>query len=514
MNRWIVLLLCLVATVAGGTELSFAPVFNNGAVLQCEMPVNVWGSAGPGETVTVSFAGQKKEAVADADGRWKVQLDPMPPSSEPRTLAAVSSIGNQKSEIANVVVGEVWLATGQSNMVVPLRNTTGGEQRLKMTIPEIRFVKVPQQAGLPPRPFSAEQLAWKTFEPGPNSGIAAVAFYFAEQLQKEVGRTVGIIQSSYGGTPCQAWTPMRALDEKPELKYYAEAVRKAVAAGKSREEWMAEVSASEKWQTAMKKWNQTKEGPRPVNPGEGDPGNPWSQKSPTVLYENMITPLVPYTARGIIWYQGEANASKPDEYRVLFPAMINAWREVWQRPGMPFLFVQLAAYGHPTQDWSGLRAAQAFTRDTVPQTGMALAIDCGEEKNIHPAAKQPVGERLARLALNQVYGRNTACRGPLFQTLEKNGTSLRIVFQYSENGLKTSDGKQEVSGFEVAGADGKFYLAQARIASKDTVELTCAQVPQPEAVRYAWASWIEPPVTLQNGAGLPIEPFYQKVFNN
>lgn len=511
MRKIICLSMVLILVSLAHAELFFAPIFNDGAVLQCEMPVNIWGKADPGATVTVSFAGQEKRTVASGGGEWKLQLDPMAPSSEPRKLTATSSIGNQQSSIGNVLIGEVWLATGQSNMVMPLNNSHGGEDRLKMTLPNVRFTKVPQQTGLPPKPFSAEQLAWHTFEPGPNVQIAAVAFYFAEHLQMNVGGVVGIIQSSYGGTPCEAWTPAWALDEKPELKYYAEAVRKAATIGKSKEEWLAEADSPAKYKQALAQWNIKKEGPRPAAPAAVDPGNPWSSKSPTVLFENMIVPLIPYTARGVIWYQGEGNSGKPDEYRILFPAMIEAWRKVWNSPERPFFFVQLAAYNHPNQDWPGLRAAQTFTRDTVKNTGMALAIDCGEKENIHPRAKQPVGERLARLALDQVYGQKVVARGPDFKNMKVQEGRVLVEFFYTADGLKTSGGKADVPGFEVAGADGKFYPAPTHIIAKDKVELTCVEVPKPISVRYAWHNWVEPPVTLENSAGLPAEPFAETV---
>ncbi|MCF7864293.1 MAG: hypothetical protein K9L89_05850, partial [Kiritimatiellales bacterium] len=372
---------CLLAGGVYAAELSFAPIFNDGAVLQCEMPVNVWGKADPGATVTLSFAGQEKSAVADASGKWMLQLDPMASSSEPRTLAVVSQVSGFRFQVSNVVVGEVWLATGQSNMVVPLRNTDGGEERLAMTLPDIRFVKVPQQTGLPvEKEFTAADLTWKNFAPSANQDIAAVAFYFAEQIQKNTGRRVGIIQSSYGGTPCEAWTPAWALDAKPELKYLADAIRKGTTSGKTKEQWLAESKAFHEFWLARREWAKTKTGSAPEAVPQPGPDNPWDSKSPTVLYENMITPLVPYTARGVVWYQGESNSGKPDEYRVLFPTMIEAWRKVWDRPDWPFFFVQLSAYNHPSQDWPGLRAAQSFTRDTVPHTGMALAIDLGKRK--------------------------------------------------------------------------------------------------------------------------------------
>lgn len=479
-------------------EVRFAPIFNDGTVLQCEMKVNIWGCADPGEAVTVSFAGQSKTAIADPSGKWMLQLDPMPASAEPRELIVRSSIGSHQSSIRNVVVGEVWLATGQSNMAVPLRNTLSGPEWLEKTIPEIRFVRVPQTFGLPvKKQFTPEDLKWNNFEPGPNGQIAAVAFYFAEKIQAETGRQIGIIQSSYGGTPCQAWTPAWALNEHPELKYYTEAVRAAQEAGKSEEEWM-----------------KTKEGTHPKNPGPQDLGNPFSPKTATTLYENMIVPLVPYTARGVIWYQGEANAGKPDEYRILFPAMIDAWRTAWSRADWPFLFVQLAAYEQKNSDWAAQRAAQTFTRDTVPHTGMAVSIDCGEKTNIHPKKKQPVGERLARLALADVYGKNIVARGPTSQALEKTKAGLCVIFQGSEAGLETSDGKPAVPGFEAAGADGVFHTVQAKIISTNSVELTCAEVSNPVLVRYAWANWPEPPVTLQNSAGLPAEPFSVNLKND
>lgn len=507
MMKWLFVVLLMPTLV--WAKPSFAPVFNDGAVLQCEMPVNIWGTADPGETVTVEFAGQTKSGVASDSGQWMVVLDPLKASAEPRTLTASSSIGNHQSKIDNVLVGEVWLATGQSNMVMPLRSSHGGEERLAMTIPEIRFVKVPQQTGLPSKAFTAEQLAWKTFEPGPNNEIAAVAFYFAEHLQKNVGGVVGIVQSSYGGTPCQAWTPLWALEAEPELKYYADAVREGLASGKSRAELEEEVRRFQRQTAAWKKWiRQGRSGEKPPTPERPSMQNHCYQQSPVTLYENMITPIVPYTAHGIIWYQGEGNAGKPEEYRILFPAMINAWRTVWQRPDMPFFFVQLAAYGHPTQDWPALRAAQTFTRDTVAHTGMALAIDCGDEKDIHPRAKQPVGERLARLALADVYGQDVVCRGPRFQSLEKDDGTIRVIFQTLESPLETSDGKPEVPGFEAAGPNGEFKPVAARIVSDDAVELAADS--DTLSVRYAWHNWIEPPVTLQNRAGLPAEPFMKK----
>jgi len=489
--------------------VDLAPLFNDGCVLQSGMPVNVWGHAQPGAKVTVSFGGQEKSASSDPKGRWQLQLDPLEVSLEPRTLTASS--GGRVSSVKDVLVGEVWIASGQSNMEWPLAVSDGGQTDLSGDFSDLRFVKVPLQTGLPPAPMSARQLKWRAFEPGLKSEFSAVAFYFAGELRKQVGAPVGIIQSSVGGTPAQAWTPLPTLENRPELKHHADAILGGLASAKQPAQWMAENTSFRHYMRERGLWMRTKNGPAPKPVPPPGPDNPWSQQSPTVLYDNMIVPLTSYTARGVIWYQGEGNTTTPGEYRILFPALIAAWREAWQQPEMPFLFVQLAGFGEldgkpPRGDWPGLRAAQAFARDTVPNTGMAVAIDVGQKDDIHPKLKKPVGERLARLALAQVYGRDIAARGPLLTKAEKQGRTIHLSFDHAGSGLKASDGKSGVPGFEVAGADANFPPATARIAGTATVELTGAEVPAAAAVRYAWQAWVEPAVTLQNSEGLPAEP--------
>jgi sialate O-acetylesterase len=503
-----ILIALLAAWLPSGAlaEIRFAPIFNDGAVLQCEMETKLWGEADPGAEVAVGIDGKEiAKASADGGGKWMVALPAQAPGGPHRIEA---SAGADRAGIADVWFGEVWLASGQSNMAMNLSFSHGGEERMKMALPEIRFVKVPPRLGLPPeREFTPADLAWKTFGPGPSGEIAAVAFYFAEKLQPAVGRKVGIIQSSWGGTPCEAWTPLDALDAKPELKHYADEIRAGLASGKSAADWKAEAGDFWKKQNAFREWAKKKEGPAPENPKPIGKQNPFWQQSPTVLFENLIVPLIPYTARGAIWYQGEGNAGNPQEYRVLFPAMIASWRERWGRPDWPFFFVQLAAFGTQNGDWAGLRDAQRYTRDTLPHTGMAVAIDCGDKTDIHPWAKQPVGERLALLALDQVYGQKIASRGPSFAGAKREGARLLISFDHVGEGLETADGKPEVPGFEIAAASGEFHPAKAKIASGGTVELSCDAVVEPARARYAWAAWVEPPVTLRNSAGLAAEPF-------
>lgn len=499
-------LACWLACPVAAEILRFAPIFNEGVVLQCEMAVNVWGSAAPGARVELRLDGRAAAAaVANRDGRWLAVL-PAQGAGGSHTLEAAA--GAEVTKVSEVWFGEVWLASGQSNMVQPLRNSHGGEERLALTLPEIRLVRVPERKGLPvDRELTAEDLAWRVFSPPQNRQIAAVAFYFAERLQQATGRKIGIVQSSFGGSHAHVWTPLWALEERAELRHYAAAERKSKAAGKSKEQWLKEVADFEAFYQAEQRWRKTGEGTPPVPVPRPGQENPYSSVYPSTLYENMIVPLVPFTMRGVIWYQGEANAGGPAEYRVLFPALIRAWRQTWGRADWPFLFVQLASYNASAGDWPGLRAAQAFVRDTVPHTAMALAIDCGEMEEIHPRSKQPVGARLAQLALAQVYGQEVVSRGPLLDKVTAEKGRVRVDFRYCEKGLRTSDGKKEIPGFEVAGIDGKFQAAQARAVGPSTIELVNEAIPEPVAVRYAWAAWVEPPVTLQNGAGLPAEPF-------
>lgn len=489
--------------------LGFAPILNDGAVLQCEMPANIWGNASPDAEIEVKLDGQAiAKSAADPDGRWRVAL----PAQEPGGPHIIEvAAGSESAKLNDVWFGEVWLASGQSNMQWPLAGSSGGEEFAQAKIPEIRFVTVPMKTGLPvEKEFTSKELAWQNFQPGSHHKISGVAFFFAQKLQPAVGRRIGILQSAVGGTPCEAWTPITVLESVPELSPLAEKIKQGIAK-KTSAEWKAEHDAYVETHRVYAQWKKTRQGPEPEKPKPPGQDNPYFTQSPGVLYANMIDPLVPYTTRGVIWYQGEGNAGKPDEYRVLFPAMIKGWREAWKQPDWPFLFVQLAGFGKdmPSADfWPKLRAAQTWTRDKVPNTGMAIAIDCGEEMDIHPKAKQPVGERLALLALNQVYGQDLAARSPAL----KNATGLaegrvRVVFEHCAEGLKSSDGKAEIPSFALAGSDGKFQPASARITGPDTIELECPTVPNPASVRYAWVNWPQPPLTLQNSVGLPAEPF-------
>lgn len=509
-------LLCLLIVLVLPMSLhsaapAFAPIFTRGAVLQCEMPASAWGAADPGSEISIRLDGTPVATTQTAsDGRWQAAIPAQEPGG-PHSLEVHD--GNSSAKIEDVWFGEVWIASGQSNMVWPLRSSEGGPKASARTIPDIRFVIVPQRTGLAAaQKLTTAELAWKEFAPPANSEFSAVAFFFADRIREETGRRVGILQTAVGGTPAQAWVPLKALVTEPSLAAWAEEARRAASLRMTPEEHEKEMEAlREAHRHAMAQWkkDQTKPKPRPPAPPAG---SPFGTKTATVLWENMVAPLVPYTARGVIWYQGENNAVEPDKYRILFPTLISSWRQAWDRPDWPFLFVQLSAVEKeqgrlpPPEDWPGLRAVQSFTRDTVPHTGMAVAVDVGERDDIHPKFKKPVGERLARLALAQVYGRKMATRGPLMTKAVKQDGMITATFDHTGAGLQTSGGKPEVPGFEVAGDDGKFHPATARLGGPATVEITCTEVPAPAVIRYAWRPWIEPPVTLQNSDGLPAEP--------
>ena len=493
-------------------ELLFAPLINDGVVLQRDMPVNIWGSAVPGEKLEILLNGKKQsETITDNGGKWLVVMQPHS-AGGPYILKARTL--RDSITVKDVYFGEVWLAAGQSNMVQNLNNTEGGKERLATTVEELRFVIVPQKTGLPVESeLTSEELSWKTFTPRANNQIAAVAFFFAEYMLPYIGCKIGIIQSSYGATPAQAWTPLHALDACPELKYYGDFVREGLLGERTKKDFLFEIEEYNRWNTDMRKWRESKEGAQPKNPGPISESNLYSRKTPVVLYENMIKPLIPFTARGVIWYQGEGNAGKPDEYRILFPAMINAWREAWNRPDWPFFFVQLSAFSHPVNDWPALRAVQAYVRDTLPFTGMAITIDKGEKDNIHPRYKQPVGERLARLALAHVYGKEIVSRGPVYNCIDNIEGEVIVNFNYTGRGLQSTSGELFIPGFELAASDSIFYPAKAEISSLNTIKISSEKVDVPAFVRYGWHNWIEPPLTLINSEGLPAEPFLFSFLN-
>jgi sialate O-acetylesterase len=480
---------------------AMASPFSDHMVLQRDKPVTIWGTALAGQTVRVRFGGQVKETTTDQNRRWRVTLDPMPASADPRNLIAeaLGEFGG-KQDFSDVLVGEVWLASGQSNMEFDVRGCIDGPAVAAATqLPGVRFLLVPRRGETTPQDTIALP-AWKPATNAQDVGsFSAVAFFFARQLHERLGVPVGVIQSAFGNTPAEAWTSMEILSGVPVLK-------------QGMEEDFANLAAIDA---------------DPVK--AADPARfilPFARTGS--LFNAMINPIVPYTIRGAIWYQGESNAFRADYYSTLLPMMIADWRARFGQGDFPFYLVQLANYYDPvaeppptnirtTDDWvARLREAQVIVTKTVPNTAMAVAIDIGE-KDIHPKNKQDVGDRLARVALARTYDlKDVEYESPVYASMERQGAAMQVKFEGCPSGLMVGSKigleptqetpEAKLSQFAIAGVDRKFVWADARVEGKDTVLVSSPAVPEPVAVRYAWS--INPEgANLYGKNGLPASPF-------
>ncbi len=467
----ILALALLTLAAAPRAEVRLHALFGDHMVLQRDIAAPVWGTAAPGEEVVVSIAGQKKAARADAEGKWMVRLDPM-------KAGGPHEMGVGSATLRNVMVGEVWICSGQSNMAMTVQRAANPEEEIAAAKhPKIRLFTVPRRpADAPQRDVEG---SWAECSPETVGGFSAVGYYFGRDLLKALDVPVGLIHTSWGGTAAELWTRRGVLEadadfkglfeaHEARLKNYAAAAEKAKAQGK----------------------------PAPRRPGPG----------PAQLYNGMIAPLIPCAIRGAIWYQGESNASRAAQYRRLFPAMIANWREDWGQGDFPFLFVQLANFQARQEEpgesaWAELREAQLMTLP-LPRTGMAVIIDVGEEKDIHPKNKQDVGRRLALAARHVAYGEDLVYSGPVYDSMKVEGNKVRLSFKHVGTGLVARGDR--LTGFAVAGEDGKFVWAEAKIEG-DTVLAWSDRVEKPAAVRYAWAN--NPECNLYNREGLPASPF-------
>lgn len=627
--------LCLPATAAQGAVLVH-PLFADHAVLQQAMAVPVWGQAAPGENITVRIAGQSASTSAGPDGSWQVQLAPMK-AGGPHTMTIS---GTNELVLVDLLVGEVWLASGQSNMERQLGPRFGQKpiddwekEAAAATYPRLRHFGVAQKTALVP--LTTVHGQWEVCTPEAVKEFTAVGYFFGRDLHRARQVPVGLIHSSWGGTPAEAWTSEAALRTLPDFRELAEqlqllrvdppAARRhyerrleawfvasdpGSAAGQSwsdpalnTSDWKS-MLVPNLWETAGEPelngvvwFRKSFELPREaaalpaelhlgmvddidttwingvkvgatagydvvrrysvpagvLKPGSnvvvvrvldtGGGGGIWGADkprlalagknapkpidlagawryrvgtdlrhqapppvgvigdsgTPTVLYNGMIAPLLPYAIRGVIWYQGEANVHRESQYRTLFPALIGDWRRAWGRE-LPFLFVQIAPHQDMTPE---LREAQLWTWQQTPKTAMAVTTDCGDAGDIHPSRKQPVGARLALAARAVAYGERIEFSGPVFQSLQRRASQAIVRFTHAGGGL-VAKGGPPLTGFTVAGPDGVFHQAQATARGK-TVIVTSEAVSQPVAVRYGWAN--VPVGNLFNKAGLPASPF-------
>jgi sialate O-acetylesterase len=613
-------------------------------VLQQKQPVKIWGKASAGGIVKVIFNGQEKKSVAGSDNAWSVTLDPLN-AGGPYKLKV---IGKDTLTFNNVLIGEVWICSGQSNMSMPL-NLWGDknyDQEIKTAdYPEIRFLTVKKTSSLTPSDELLSEENWAACSPENAGEFSAVGFFFAKELYNRLKVPIGMIHSSWGGTPVEAWTP---ADELLKLNEYTDVIKSFTTFQENKDRlWAEYYQKIDIWKKGLDSlysermgdtswenpelndsqwegmtlpgyWEDT--GIKDVNgivwfrrsfnftgdpkekrytlslgsiddqdvvyvngkivgshqlyddkrvypvddkilhkganliavmvrdyggnggfagPSEemylsentserinlagswkykvltNDPNRkiPWSPEQPsspsrpTVLYNAMINPLIPYSMRGVIWYQGEANVGRAEKYRKIFPAMISSWREKWGEGNFPFYFVQLANYLERKKvpapsNFAMLREAQAMAL-SLPNTGIATAVDVGEADNIHFKNKEAVGYRLALNALNKTYGTDIPYSGPVFKKLKIEGKKIIIHFTHIDGGLLTNDGKVP-RGFAIAGSDGKYKWAVTKIEN-NTIILQNKSIPKPVSVRYAWAD--NPDINLYNGAGLPALPF-------
>jgi sialate O-acetylesterase len=491
----------LMSVTISRADVVLPDVIGDAMVLQRDRAVPIWGKADPGETVTVSFGKQSKKAVADKDGKWRVTLDAMPASDVPATMTIT---GKNKIELKNILVGEVWLMSGQSNMQWTLTDTINGAAAVAAADhPTIRLFDVSRRVAL--KQESGPLGAWKVCAPQTVAGFSGVGYYFGVELQKELHVPIGLINSSFGGTQAEAWTPVEYLLASDDLRPTVERTKV----------WEAErPRVQAEYDEAMKRWRAAVEkaradGTRPPNqPTVPDALRP--QRIAASLYDGMIAPLIPFAIRGAAWYQGESNEARAQQYEILLPTMIHAWRERWGQGNFPFGIIQLPNYREAKPEpadepWSHLREAQRRTALTTPNTGLIVIIDIGEANDIHPRNKLDVGKRMCRWALVDVYGRKMIKSGPMFRQAKVVGSKIVLTFDEAGEGLKIRDG-DKLDEFAIAGADRKWHWAEAKIVGKNRVEVWSEAVPQPQAVRYAFDSNPKHP-NLTNETGIPASPF-------
>lgn len=476
--------------------IMLAAPFTDHAVLQRDRSVPVWGRAGPGAKITVAFRDQKMETTAGADGHWLVRLAPMPASAEGAELVVT---GPDTVTLHDVLVGEVWLASGQSNMEWPLSMARDGAGEVAAAnYPLVRHLRVEHSPSDSPVD-TVKTSGWQTATPQCAGAFTAVGYFFARALSQKLGVPVGIVHSSWGGTPIESWLGEPALRKTRAWPRFDTQWQEALSVFPQR---LAEYPAlDDAWRKADEEEHAT--GKKNPLPWPHPPVGPGTAYAPGGLFNGMIMPLAPYALRGVLWYQGESNVGQPGEYPELFTAMIRDWRRLWTQGDFPFYFVQLPNYadGHPDgRQWARLREAQTKVL-TLPNVAMVVTIDVGEPDNVHPHNKKPVGERLAQLAASQTYGLPGAWSGPVFQSAVRAGAALRVRFAHAGELVARAT---PLTGFEIAGADRIFHPAMANIEDS-SVLVSAPEVPEPEAVRYAWTN--SPAAALFNAAGLPAAPF-------
>ena len=473
-------------------EARLPGILGSHMVLQREKPIHIWGWANPGEKVSVALQGTSRDGTADSLGDWSVFLPPQP-AGGPYRITVTSS---NTIVLDDVLIGDVWFASGQSNMEMPLKGFPGAP--VKDSAVEIagaaqqrlRLLLIPHKAA--DFPLRNSDASWTACTPETAANFSAVAYFFGRELAAREHVPIGLIDSTWGGTVAEAWLSLRAISADAALMpvfstragmMQSQADAAAILAGERREDQAA---------------RQAGQAP-PKHPWRPDPAS-WA---PAALFNGMVAPATPFPIKGVIWYQGESNSRQAfaPMYARLFPALIADWRAQWHEGDFPFLFVQISNFtSDATESWPVIREAQRRTL-SVANTAMPVTVDIGDPGNVHPADKQTVAARLALAARAVAYCETVEYSGPLFRQATPEGDSLRVWFDHA-GGLAAKGGA--LRGFEIAGADGRFVKAAARIDDR-TVVVSDPRVADPKYVRYGWAN--APSVNLFNSEGLPASPF-------
>jgi sialate O-acetylesterase len=488
--------ICLVVTPMRA-ELRLTNVITDHAVLQRDAPIHLWGEASPAEKITIHFHDQAVATTASRLGLWEAWLMPEQ-AGGPFTLTVHGSSELTRSDL---LVGDVWFASGQSNMEMPLAGfpptahiTNAAQEIAQADLPQVRLLRMEQKSS--DAPVDGISAVWQSCTPDTAKDFSAVAYFFAREISRREHIPIGVIDSSWGGTPIDSWISLDALSADASLMP-AFAARAHFA---DMQTHLEQIESAEKSADAEA---AAQHKPAPSHPWHPDPSS-WI---PAALYNGMVAPFTPYTIKGFLWYQGETD-SAPDRvglYAKLLPTLIADWRRQWRQGNLPFLFVQISSFESPQENWGLIRDSQRRSLQ-VANTGMAVTLDIGQRDNVHPPDKQTVGARLALVARALAYGEPTlAFSGPLYRQTTRESGSLRIWFDHAE-GLHSSGAA--LLGFEVAGADGHFVPATASVQGTSVV-VSAPEVAEPAQVRYAWQSFTD--ANLYNGLPLPASTFVAEV---
>jgi sialate O-acetylesterase len=479
-------------------QLSLPAIFGDHMVLQQKQSNPVWGWGQPGETVKVAIYGQSHMTTVDQEGYWKINLRPIPAGGPYRL-----EIEGEKSKFFfdDVLVGEVWICSGQSNMAWSVKNTNSAElDILTANYPDIRLISVPQRGMQEEQnDFDGE---WTACSPESIKDFSAVGYFFGRRLHHALGVPIGLIDNAWGGSAAEAWIRRDVLEKDGRFDELMS--------------WWADQERSydyeatlEDWKQRLAEWEAMEESQREQGPPRRPNNIMTGNQRPANIFNGVLHPTIGYGIKGVIWYQGESNASRAYQYRDLFPLMIQHWRSEWEQGDFPFYYVQLADFRMESEDpgdsdWAELREAQTMTMDHLKNVGQAVIIDIGEGRDIHPRNKQMVANRLARWALAKDYGQAIQFRSPSYQSMKIDSNKITLTFDHVGQGLYAFD-TQEPLGFTIAGEDQKFVTAKAKIVSSNQIEIWSEIIENPVAVRYAWAD--NPICNMYSRDGLPMTPF-------